>query len=85
MGEILNEMSEKIMERLFGFRVFLSAMRAESFFNMVSAVKTRFVFSNFSVAHDIIMDFSKYNYLKKLNNQIDMFLRKILNLINIYL
>jgi hypothetical protein len=55
MGKVFNEMSEKIMERLFGFRIFLSAMRAESFFNLMSAVQARFIFSNFSVAHG-------YNY-----------------------
>ncbi len=74
-------MSGKIMKRLFEFRIFLSAMEAESLFQRVSAAKKRPIFSDFPMAHDINRGFRQINYLKKLNNQISIFLRIHLNLI----
>jgi hypothetical protein len=41
--------------RVVWFYIFLSAMRAESFFNLMSAVQAGFIFSDFSVAHDFIV------------------------------
>ncbi len=74
-------MSGKIMKRLFEFRIFLSAMEAESLFQRVSAAKTRPIFSDFPMAHDINRGFRQINYLKELHNQISIFLRIHLNLI----
>ena len=51
MREVLYEMSDEEMERLFRFDVLLTAMWAIMFLDSVSAIQAVFFFSQFSVAH----------------------------------
>lgn len=67
-------MGEKKIKRLSYFDVFLSAVRAESFFHNMLAVQAVFLFSQYSVAH--LYNFSqnkkKQESRKLISNQISL-------------
>ncbi len=51
MGKVFYKMSEEVIKGMPAFNIFLSAMRAEPFFDVLPAVQAVFIFSYFSVAH----------------------------------
>ncbi len=51
MCKIFNEMGKQKVEWLTPFDIFLSAVGAEAFFYLVSAVQAGLIFSDFSVTH----------------------------------